>query len=523
MQPSSPRWGRRTAAFAAAALLFAACGGSASPAPAASAGASAPAASAGAYDLSKIEASVAYIQTQGTFITADGAKEETFSGSGFVVDPSGLIVTNNHVVTGGAFWKVSIGTDKTLLDAQLIGVSECSDLALLKVSGTYPALPLSAVDPKVGDPIYVAGHPNGDPYTLTNGIVAKPPAPADTSWASVKTEIQITAQTYPGNSGSPVIDTSGQVVGVQYSGGVPGSSIAGESFAIASSEAKGIIASIKANGNLDYVGLNGEVNADNTGIAIISVAPGSPADKAGIEAGDLLTNFNGTAVGTDGTKSTYCSVLRSHKSDATFSVTVTRAGQTLTGEINGRPLTTAGGSAPSTPAPASEAPASSAPASSPSSTAIDQLKPYIPTAIWNTCSAYDTSYSTTIVVGAFCSYAGVDGVWFDLYANPADLAAAYASDAKTYKAKPETASLSCVKGNGNIDGTWSWNDQTGSHPDQGLLCYKAATSSASGAPLYAWIEQADPAVSVMFTVMLKNGNQAALDKWWLDNETLIEP
>ena len=339
MERSTHRLGPRLATLGAVAILVAACGGGGS--------------ANGAVDLSKIEASVAYIQTQGTFVTADGAQEQTYSGSGFVVDPSGLIVTNNHVVTGGAFWKVSIGTDKTLLDAQLVGVSECSDLAVLKVSGTYPALTMSTTNPTVGEAIYVAGHPNGDPYTLTNGIVAKPAAPADTSWASVKNEIQITAQTFPGNSGSPVIDSTGQVVGVQYAGGSPGTAIAGESFAIAASEAKDVIDRIKAKGNLDYIGLNGEVNGDNTGIAVISVAPGSPADKAGIEAGDLLTNFNGAAVGTDGTKATYCSVLRSHASDATFSATVSRGGQTWSGEINGRPLAlVGGGSSPnSSPAP----------------------------------------------------------------------------------------------------------------------------------------------------------------------------
>ena len=263
MERSTHRLGHGLAALGPVAILLAACGGGGSPpasASAAPASASASQASASAsqaaFDLSKIEASVAYIQTQGTFVTADGTQEQIFSGSGFVVDPAGLIVTNNHVVTGGAFWKVSIGADKTLLDAQLLGVSECSDLAVLKVSGTYPALAMSATNPTVGEPIYVAGHPNGDPYTLTNGIVAKPAAPADTGWASVKNEIQITAQTYPGNSGSPVIDASGQVVGVQYSGGTPGSPIAGESFAIASSEAKGIIDQIKANGNLDYIGLD---------------------------------------------------------------------------------------------------------------------------------------------------------------------------------------------------------------------------------------------------------------------------
>jgi len=513
MERSTHRLGHGLAALGPVAILLAACGGGGSPpasASAAPASASASQASASAsqaaFDLSKIEASVAYIQTQGTFVTADGTQEQIFSGSGFVVDPSGLIVTNNHVVTGGAFWKVSIGADKTLLDAQLLGVSECSDLAVLKVSGTYPALAMSATNPTVGEPIYVAGHPNGDPYTLTNGIVAKPAAPADTGWASVKNEIQITAQTYPGNSGSPVIDASGQVVGVQYSGGSPGSPIAGESFAIASSEAKGIIDQIKANGNLDYIGLNGEVNADNTGIAIISVAPGSPADKAGIEAGDLLTNFNGTAVGTDGTKATYCSVLRSHKSDATFSVTVSRGAQTMSGEINGRQLALTG------PGPAASSPPSSSPPSG--DTAINQLQAFVPGSIWSTCKAY-TSGIPTVVQGARCAYDGVDSVWFDLHGSAADLQTAFDSDVQTAKAKPSSDSLTCAKGNGNVTTTWSMGSQD-SKPGQGLLCYKDSDGNA-------WIEQADPAMNVLFTAVLSSGDQAALYKWWLDNVTLIEP
>ena len=511
MERSKHRGGRSLIALVAVATLLVACGGGASSAappsaaPASpSAAAASPTASQAAFDLSTIEASVAYIQTQGTFVTADGAKEQTYSGSGFVVDSSGLIVTNNHVVTGGAFWKVSVGSDRTLLDAQLLGVSECSDLAVLKVSGTYPALVMSATNPTVGEQIYVAGHPNGDPYTLTNGIVAKPAAPSDTSWASVKNEIQITAQTYPGNSGSPVIDAAGEVVGVQYSGGTPGSPIAGESFAIAASEAKGIIDQIKASGNLDYIGLNGEVNSDSTGIAVISVAPGSPADKAGIEAGDLLTNFNGAAVGTDGTKSAYCSVLRSHKADATFSITVSRAGQALSGEINGRPLALSGGS-----------PTPSSPPSG-GSAAIAQLQAFVPSAIWSTCTPYDTSPRPTITQGAFCSYSGVDGVWFDLFGSAADLKAAYASDVRSLNAKPNTATVTCAKGNGNVDSTWTWTGQTGNDPDQGLLCYKDGNGQA-------WIEQADPATNVMFTALLKSGNQAALDKWWLNNDTLIEP
>ena len=303
------------------------------------------------YDLANIEASVAYIQTQGTFVTADGTAEAAYSGSGFVVDSAGgFIVTNNHVVTGGAFWKVAIGASSTLLNAQLIGVSECSDIAVLKVTGKYPALIMASANPSVGETIYVAGHPNGDPYTLTNGIVAKPAAPADTSWASVENEVQVTAQTYPGNSGSPVVDANGRVVAVEYAGGIPGSDIAGESFAIGAAEAKGVVDQIiKTGGNLDYIGINGQADSDKGGIFIMSVAPGSPADKAGILPGDLLTDLNGSAVGHDGTKATYCSVLRSHKSSDTLSVKILRGTQILSGEINGRSLALTGNTA--TPAP----------------------------------------------------------------------------------------------------------------------------------------------------------------------------
>ncbi|HVA86903.1 MAG TPA: serine protease, partial [Candidatus Saccharimonadales bacterium] len=247
-------------------LVVAGCSGSAATATPASSSTPAPSvsaspAAAGSFDLGTLQNSVAYVQTQGTFVTADGTSEQVYSGSGFVVGPSGLIVTNNHVVAGGAFWKVQIGTDPTLLDARLLGVSECNDLAVLKVDGTFPALTLATTPPEVGEQIFVAGHPNGDPYTLTNGIVAKPPYPDDTAWASVTQEIQITAQTYPGNSGSPVVDTAGQVIGIQYSGGVPGSPIAGESFAIASTEAAPIIAQLETGQNLDTIGVNGEADA----------------------------------------------------------------------------------------------------------------------------------------------------------------------------------------------------------------------------------------------------------------------
>ena len=492
-------------------LIAAGCSGSAAPstaasAPAASASAgsaaaaSAGSAAAGSFDLGTLQNSVAYIQTQGTFVTSDGTAEQVYSGSVFVVDPSGLIVTNNHVVAGGAFWKVQVGTDPTLLDARLLGVSECNDLAVLKVDGTFPALALAATPPQVGEQIFVAGHPNGDPYTLTNGIVAKPPSADDTSWASVTQEIQITAQTYPGNSGSPVVNTAGQVIGVQYSGGAPGSSIAGESFAIASSEAAPVIDKLKTGQNLDTIGINGEADANRKGIAILSVVPGSPADHAGVQAGDLMTNLNGTAVGADGTKATYCSVLRSHGPTDALSVTVQRGDQTLKGEINGPALAVVGGSVPPSTAP-----------SGGSVAAIDQIQPFVPASTWPNCSPSTDQVRSTVVQTAVCQpVSGVTVVWYDLYDNAADLNAAVSEDAKSADA---STGKTCATG--PSDGTWQTTFTDGKvlqGPDFRLLCY---TQNGS-----AWIEQAYPNGNVLFTAELK-GSLSDLFTWWKDNSTIV--
>jgi S1-C subfamily serine protease len=494
------------------AILIAGCGGGGiTPVPSSNPGSVAPkstaSAVASAYDLANIEASVAYIQTQGTFANADGASEAAYSGSGFVVDSAGgFIVTNNHVVTGGAFWKVAIGASTTLLDAQVVGVSECSDIAVLKVAGKYPALTMASTNPTVGETIYVAGHPNGDPYTLTNGIVAKPAAPADTSWASVQNEIQVTAQTYPGNSGSPVVNAAGQVVAVEYAGGTVGSDIAGESFAIGASEAKTVVDQIiKTGGNLDFIGINGQAASDNSGIFIMSVAPGSPADKAGIEPGDLMTNLNGTAVGADGTKATYCSVLRSHKSSDTLSVSVLRGSKIMTGEINGRALVATGSTATATTQPTA------------ASAGIDQIQAFVPTAIWSTCAKPRSLLGPTVITAVVCNYTGVDAVEYVLYDSAADLKAAYNADVSSAKASPVTGSLTCD--NGNVYGTWTYSNGTNG-PDQGLLCFESKDSNGQYS---TYIEQSDPAANVLFLALDTGDKRPSLYAWWKSNVTVVEP
>jgi len=385
---------------------------------------------------------------------------------------------------------------------------------VLKVDGTYPALAFSTEAPRVGQQIYVAGHPNGDPYTLTNGIVAKPPYAADTSWASVTQEIQVTAQTYPGNSGSPVVDANGKVIGVEYSWGSPGTSIAGESFAIAATEAAPVIEQLKTGKNLDTIGINGEADADRKGIAILSVVPGSPADHTGIQAGDLLTDLNGTAVGADGTKATYCSVLRSHNPTDALSVTVRRGADTLKGEINGPTLAFVSTAVPPSAAPSSGALASPQPSGAGDSSAIDLLQPFIPGAYWPNCSHATDPVRDTVVQTAVCKpIPGIDAIWYDLYDNAADLKAAIAENVASRGA---TTAKDCATG--PSDGTWqtTWPDGTVvTGPDFRLLCYTTADGTG-------WIEQAYPDGGLLATLELKGG-LADLNAWFNNNGTIVVP
>src|SRR5690606_35045392 len=141
-------------------------------------------------------------------------------GTGFIIDPSGIAVTNNHVVTGSALLHVWVGGEAQPRNARILGVSECSDLAVIDIDGEgYPYLDWYPGTPSVGTDIYVAGFPLGDPeYTMTRGIISKDSAFGETQWASVDSVLEYDATTNPGNSGGPVVDGSARVVAVHYAG-----------------------------------------------------------------------------------------------------------------------------------------------------------------------------------------------------------------------------------------------------------------------------------------------------------------
>jgi serine protease Do len=290
-----------------------------------------------------VQLAVVQIEAVGTFADPEqGMMANTAGrGSGFIIDSSGIAVTNHHVVTGAAFLKVFVAGEADPRNARIVGVSECSDLAVIDIEGEgFRYLNWSAEEVSVGLEIYAAGFPLGDPeYTLTSGIIAKANADGESSWASVDHVIQHDASTNPGNSGGPIIDGNGGVIAVHYAGNQE----TDQSFAIAVDEALPILEELRAGNNVETIGINGEavvVGEDLTGIWVASVASGSVADQAGLLPGDILMTMEGISLATEGTMAEYCNILRSHAPDDVLAIEVLRfeTEEMLAGQLNGRPL-----------------------------------------------------------------------------------------------------------------------------------------------------------------------------------------
>ncbi|MCH8095275.1 MAG: trypsin-like peptidase domain-containing protein [Chloroflexi bacterium] len=294
--------------------------------------------------LQNVRQAVVQIEAQGTFVDPEFGLQVNSAGrgSGFIIDPSGIAVTNNHVVTGAALLKVWVGGESEPRNARVLGVSECSDLAVIDIEGdNHPYLDWYEGSIDVGLEIYSAGFPLGDPeFTLTKGIVSKASTNSETNWASLDSVLVHDATINPGNSGGPLVDSSGRIVGVNFASNPTFS----QYFAIPRDVAAGIIDQLRRDQDVDSIGVNGKavVSDDGSlsGVWVSSVASGSAADRAGVQPGDILTTMEGLSLATDGTMADYCNILRTKGPDATLSIEVLRYEdeQYLQGQINGRPL-----------------------------------------------------------------------------------------------------------------------------------------------------------------------------------------
>lgn len=230
-------------------------------------------------------------------------EQQRGTGSGFIIDSNGYILTNAHVVEGATNIYVTL-TDKREFKAKLIGTDRRTDVALLKIDGSgLPKLPIGdSSRVRVGEWVLAIGSPFGLDNTVTAGIVsAKGRETNDSITPFIQTDVAIN----PGNSGGPLINTKGEAIGVNSQIYSRSGGYMGISFAIPIDEAMRVAELLKSNGRIargrigisiaevnkeiaDNIGMTGKVH----GVLVRAVELGAPAANAGIETGDVILKIN---------------------------------------------------------------------------------------------------------------------------------------------------------------------------------------------------------------------------------------
>ena len=232
-------------------------------------------------------------------------------GSGVVISPDGYIVTNNHVIDGAVDIRVTM-TDRRILPAKLIGADPLTDLAVIKIDGVnLPSVPLGdSTQLHPGQTVLAFGNPLGFRFTVTRGIVSalNRPNPFAADRRSPGQFIQTDAAITPGNSGGPLVNAHGEVVGINTFLVSETGGFSGMGFAIPAQIVKPTVDSLIKYGKVShgYIGIGiSDVtpeeakffHVDNaSGAVVTQVEPNSPGAKAGLKVGDVITELNGKAV-----------------------------------------------------------------------------------------------------------------------------------------------------------------------------------------------------------------------------------
>ncbi len=270
--------------------------------------------------------------------------DQTVSGSGFFVSDQGYIITNNHVVEGtnGVNVVLSNGSQEK---ATIVGTDQYNDIAVLKTSGTVPAVAkLGNSDVlKPGESVIAIGSPLGDfKNTVTEGVISATGRSIDTgNGYMMEGLLQTDAAINPGNSGGPLVNLAGEVVGVntlivRSSGN--GAVAEGLGFAIPINTAQAVASQIIQNGYVShpYLGITYQpiapdiANSYNLpvqwGAYVTAVSSGSPASQAGVQQGDIITEIGNVTIDQN---HSYLNTLYLHKPGDTVALSVIRNGQTV--------------------------------------------------------------------------------------------------------------------------------------------------------------------------------------------------
>jgi serine protease Do len=236
-------------------------------------------------------------------------------GSGIIISPDGYIVTNDHVIHGATDIRVTLN-DRRVLPAKLIGDDPMTDLAVIKINGSgFPSLPWGdSTALKPGQTVLAFGNPFNFRFTVTRGIVSalNRPNPYTDDARKPGEFIQTDAAINPGNSGGPLVNSHGEVIGINTFLISPSGSFSGMGFAIPTQIARPVIDTLVKDGKIEHarmgIGIN-DVTPENatffnlqnaTGALVSQVETDSPAAKAGLKVGDVITELNGKKMDNSG-------------------------------------------------------------------------------------------------------------------------------------------------------------------------------------------------------------------------------
>ena len=272
--------------------------------------------------------------TSGNGFPPYGDSQTQAQGSGFVLDEKGNIVTNAHVVDGADSITVRFA-DGTQVDAKLVGQDDSTDLAVVHVD-----VPASKLDPlplassaalKVGDSVVAIGSPFGFEGTLTAGIVSALHRTIDApNGYAITGAIQTDAAINHGNSGGPLLDSSGRVVGVTAQIVSDSDGNVGLGFAIPSDTVRRVVSQLVSGQTVKHAYLGVSLATTSAGAEIGQVRDGGPAAKAGLQAGDVITALDGAPIES---LEDVTNALEAKAPGDRVTVTVKRAGSTRSIEV----------------------------------------------------------------------------------------------------------------------------------------------------------------------------------------------
>ena len=262
-----------------------------------------------------------------------GSSTTEAEGSGFVVDKQGDIVTNDHVVSGANSITVTFA-DGTKASAKLVGEDPSSDIAVVRVSVPSAKLqPLAFADSstvQVGDGVVAIGSPFGLAGTLTTGVVSalnrQMQAP---NHYTIERAIQTDAAINHGNSGGPLLNSTGQVIGVNSQIESDSGDNAGVGFAIPSNTVKKVAQELIAGGTVSHAYLGVQVTGTSNA-TVASVQSGSPAESAGLRQGDVITAIDDQPVNSSDALVT---AIQNHSAGDQVTLTIRRGGSTISTQV----------------------------------------------------------------------------------------------------------------------------------------------------------------------------------------------